>query len=186
MAPTPVLSPRVGMRDRHRAHGVVASYEAGVVRSTLDPQERTSVPTPPGASRAAMSRHGAQTRGGPDASAASAQADRTISRTLAARWIATLDERPFRPTPQQLALVDGGDLVAGEARDRRRPIAAARYASLFTDHVVQDMAAEGAPGAYVRIWLCARRAFIEDMSTATSLLSEVGLASWENEGGAAP
>jgi hypothetical protein len=105
---------------------------------------------------------------------------------LAARWIATLDGRPFRPTPEQLAQVDGGDLVDGEARDRRRPIAAARYASLFTDHVAQDMAVEGAPGAYVQVWLCARRAFIDSMSTATSVLSEVGLASWENEGGAAP
>jgi hypothetical protein len=38
----------------------------------------------------------------------------------------------------------------------------------------------------VRIWLCARRAFIEDMSTATSVLSDAGSASWENEGGAAP
>ena len=186
MAPTPVHSPRVGMRDRHRAHRVVASYEAGVARATLDPRERTSVPPPSGASRAERSRHGAQARGGPDASAASAQADRTISRTLAARWIATLDGRPFRPTPEQLAQVDGGDLADGEARDRRRPIAAARYASLFTDLVAQDMAAEGAPGAYVRIWLCARRAFIEDMSTATSVLSEAGLASWENEGGTAP
>jgi hypothetical protein len=49
------------------------------------------------------------------------------------------------------------------------------------------MAAEGAPGAYVRIWLCARRAFIDNMDTGTSAdPSDAGIASWENEGGSAP
>jgi len=66
-------------------------------------------------------------------------------------------------------------------------MAAARYAALFADHVAQDMAAEGAPGAYVRIWLCARRAFIESMSTGTIVdPSDAGIASWESEGGSAP
>lgn len=112
--------------------------------------------------------------------------DRSTSRTLASRWIATLDDRPFRPTPERLAWVAGGDLVEGEARARRLPIAAARHASLFADHVMQDMAAEGGPGAYVRIWLCARRAFIDSMSAVTPAEpSDTGVASWENEGGAA-
>lgn len=187
MAPTPVATLHLGVRDRQPAQRVAAPQEADVARSMLIPRERTSVPLSSVRSRAERSRHRAQARGGPVASAASAQADRTISRTLAARWIATLDERPFRPTPEQLVQVDGGDLVDGEARDRRRPIAAARYAALFTDHVAQDMAAEGAPGAYVRIWLCAQRAFIEDMDTGTSAdPSDAGIASWENEGGSAP
>ena len=48
------------------------------------------------------------------------------------------------------------------------------------------MAAEGAPGAYVRIWLCARRAFIDSMDTGTLAdSSDAGVASWEDEGGAA-
>lgn len=113
--------------------------------------------------------------------------DRSTSRAVAARWIATLDERPFRPTPERLAWVAGGDLVEGEARARRLPMAAARYAALFADHVAQDMAAEGGPGAYVRIWLCARRAFIDSLGTGTPAnRSDAGVASWENEGGAAP
>jgi hypothetical protein len=112
--------------------------------------------------------------------------DRATSRALAARWIATLDDRPFRPTPERLAWVAGSDLVEGEARARRLPLAAARYAALFADHVAQDMAADGGPGAYVRIWLCARHAFIESMSVGTPAdRSDGGLASWENEGGAA-
>jgi hypothetical protein len=63
-------------------------------------------------------------------------------------------------------------------------MAAARYAALFADHVAQDMAAEGGPGAYVRIWLCARRAFIDSMSAGSPADPlEPGAASWENEGG---
>jgi hypothetical protein len=66
--------------------------------------------------------------------------------------------------------VAGGDLDEGEARARRLPMAAARYAALFADHVAQDVGAEGGPSAYVRIWLCARRAFIESMSKPAAQL----------------
>lgn len=112
--------------------------------------------------------------------------DRATSRALAARWMATLDDRPFRPTPERLAWVAGSDLVQGEARARRLPLAAARYAGLFADHVAQDMAVEGGPGAYVRIWLCARRAFIDNMSAGIRAgRSDAGVASWDYEGGAA-
>ena len=86
-----------------------------------------------------------------------------------------------------MARVAGGDLDEGEARARRLPMAAARYAALFADHVAQDVAAEGGPSAYVRIWLCARRAFIESMSAGIPAdRSDAGVASWENEGGSAP
>ena len=113
--------------------------------------------------------------------------DRSTGRALAARWIATLDERPFRPTPERLAWVAGGDLDEGEARARRLPMAAARYAALFAGHVAQNMDAQGGPDAYVRIWLCARRAFIDSLSAGTPAdLSDAGVASWENEGGSAP
>jgi hypothetical protein len=112
--------------------------------------------------------------------------DRSTGRALAARWIATLADRPFSPTPEQLARVAGGDLDEGEARARRLPMAAARYAALFADHVAQDVAAEGGPSAYVRIWLCARRAFIESTSAGIPAdRSDAGVASWENEGGSA-
>ena len=83
------------------------------------------------------------------------------SRALAMRWVATLDERPFRPSLEQLARVNGGDLVVGEARDRRMRLAADRYAGLFADHVAQDVEVEAGPGAYALVWACARLAFIE-------------------------
>jgi hypothetical protein len=59
------------------------------------------------------------------------------ARALVARWIVTLADRPFRPAPEQLAREAGGDLVEGEARARRLPMAAARHAALFADHVGQ-------------------------------------------------
>ena len=109
----------------------------------------------------------------------------TASRLLADRLIAGLDDRPFRPTPDQLAWVWGGDLVRGETRASRARIAGGRYAALLTDHVFGDVSVQAAPGAYVRIWLCGRRAFIE---STTSLPSESGsdgaLGAWEDEGGA--
>jgi hypothetical protein len=86
-------------------------------------------------------------------------------RWLADRLIAGLDKRPFRPTADQLAWVWGGDLVRGEAPGSRARIAAGRYAALLTDHVVQDITIEGAPGAYARIWLCTRHAFIESVAS---------------------
>jgi hypothetical protein len=128
--------------------------------------------------------------GGPRASGPSgpsAAAGRPVTpRSVADGWVAALDQRPFHPTPEQLAWVAGGDLVEGEASDRRRPIAAARYAALFADHVAQDLTADEGAGAYVRIWLCARRAFIDSMSPAGSdAPSEPGVGAWESEGGAA-
>ena len=75
-----------------------------------------------------------------------------VAHLLASRLVAGLDDRPFRPTADQLARVWGGDLVRGERRENRARIAAGRYAALFTDHVVQDVAVAGGPGAYARIW----------------------------------
>jgi hypothetical protein len=103
------------------------------------------------------------------------------SRRLADRLIVGLVERPFRPTADELAWVWGGDLVRGEARASRARIAAGRYAGLLTNHVVTDFTVQGAPGAYARIWLCARSAFI---TTASSPPPDGGLAAWEGEGGA--
>jgi hypothetical protein len=87
-----------------------------------------------------------------------------ISRSLAIEWLATLEDRPFRPSAEQLDWVDGGDLVIGEARARRLRVAAPRFAGLFADHVASDMSVEGGPGAYALVWQCARWAFIEGMT----------------------
>jgi hypothetical protein len=88
-----------------------------------------------------------------------------VVRLLASRLVVGLEDRPFRPTADQLASVWGGDLVLGETRERRARIAASRYALLFTRHVLQDVTLDGAVGAYVRIWLCARAAFIESVAS---------------------
>jgi hypothetical protein len=55
-------------------------------------------------------------------------------RLLADRLIAGLDDRPFRPTPDQLALIWGGDLVRGrqERRGRRRQQVDTRRSSRTT------------------------------------------------------
>ena len=107
------------------------------------------------------------------------------SRLLADRLIARLDDRPFRPTADQLALVWGGDLVRSETRASRARIAAGRYAALLTDHAIGDVTVEGAPGAYARIWLCARLAFIKSTtSEPAKARSDVALGAWEHEGGA--
>ena len=44
-------------------------------------------------------------------------------------------------------------------------IEASRFATRVANHVAQDVAAQGAPGAYALIWLCARRAFVQDANT---------------------
>jgi hypothetical protein len=109
------------------------------------------------------------------------------TRLLADRLIAGLDDRPFRPTAHELALVWGGDLVRGESRASRARIAAGRYAALFTDHVIGDVTVDGGAGAYVRIWLCARLAFIESATPEPSEARSDGpVGALENEGGAAP
>ena len=109
------------------------------------------------------------------------------TRLLADRLIAGLDDRPFRPTADQLALVWGGNLVRGETRASRARIAAGRYAALLTDHVIGDITVEEGAGAYVRIWLCARLAFIEGATPDPSEAPSDGpVVAWENEGGAAP
>jgi len=105
---------------------------------------------------------------------------------LASRLVAGLDERPFHPTAKQLAWVWGGELVLGEAMASRARIAAGRYAGLFTNHVVPDVALDGAPGAYARIWLCARLAFMESVAAGDSGSPRPGgVSAWENEGGRA-
>jgi hypothetical protein len=91
-----------------------------------------------------------------------------VSHALADRWVADLDGRPFRPTPDQLVWVAGHDLDEHADRDRRVPVAASRFASLFADHVTGDLTVRGGPGAYVRIWLCARRAFIDSLAGQTT------------------
>jgi hypothetical protein len=101
------------------------------------------------------------------------------SRLLADRLIAGLD-RPFCPTPDELAWVWGGELVRGETRASRARIAEGRYAALLADHVIGDVRIEAAPGAYVRIWLCARLAFIESTTSEPSgSASDGALGAWE-------
>ena len=107
------------------------------------------------------------------------------SRLLADRLIAGLDNRPFCPTPDQLAWVWGGELVRGETRAARARIAGGRYAALLADHVIGDVSIGAAPGAYVRIWLCARLAFIESTTSEPSESAlDAALVAWEYEGGA--
>ena len=89
-----------------------------------------------------------------------------LVRLLADRWIAGLDDRPFRPTSEQLAWVWGGELARGETRQRRARLAGWRYAELFARHVVQDVTVEGGVGAYCRVWLCAQRAFVESVGSS--------------------
>jgi hypothetical protein len=109
-----------------------------------------------------------------------------VSRALASELIAELGQRPFHPTTEQLAWVWGGELVLGEATASRARIAACRYAALFAGHVVRDVATDGAPGAYARIWLCARLAFIESMtSEASQPWPGPDVVAWEIEGGTA-
>jgi hypothetical protein len=109
------------------------------------------------------------------------------TRLLADRLLAGLDDRPFRPTADELALVWGGALVKGEKRASRARIAAGRYAALLTNHVIGDVTVEGGRGAYVRIWLCARLAFIKSATPEPSEGPSDGpVGAWENEGGAAP
>ena len=118
-----------------------------------------------------------------------------IVRLLANRLVAALDSRPFRPTEDQLAWVWGGELSPGETRHSRAQIASYRYAELFAGYVIQDVTVEGGAGAYMRIWQCARRAFIESMasrdpdpprgwSTGPTHNVDAELSRWENEGGA--
>jgi hypothetical protein len=109
------------------------------------------------------------------------------TRLLADRLIAGLDDRPFRPTADELAFVWGDNLVPGETRASRARIAAGRYAALLTDHVGGDITVEGGAGAYVRIWLCARLAFIKSATGEPPKAPSDGpVGAWENEGGAAP
>ncbi len=140
-------------------------------RSEVGPPERPGVATM--VDRADTS-HGGDIGNLPDA-----------GRRLASRLITGLSDRPFRPNPDQLAWVWGGDLARGEERASRARIAAGRYATLFTQHVIEDVTIEGAPGAYARIWLCTRLAFIESMSSQPSEPpSDRALAAWAHEGGA--
>ena len=109
-------------------------------------------------------------RSGPPKKSADGADASDVVQPLASRLVAGLDNRPFYPTPDQLAWVWGGDLVPGETRHNRAPIAAARYAGLFTNHVVPDVTLDGAAGAYARIWLCARLAFTEIMVSESAEL----------------
>jgi hypothetical protein len=108
----------------------------------------------------------------------------SATRLLADSWVATLDDHPFRPTPAQLAWVAAADPVGVEAHERCAPLAAARHVGLFADHVAQDVTGEGGPAAYVRVWLCARRAFIDSVTApALEPACEQRTQVWENEGG---
>jgi hypothetical protein len=92
--------------------------------------------------------------------------DGNAARLLADRWIAGLGVRPFRPTTDQLDWVWGGELDRGETRHSRAQVAGWRYAELFASHVAEDVSVDGGTGAYVRVWLCARRAFLESVDPA--------------------
>lgn len=106
----------------------------------------------------------------------------SVSAALADRLMATLDDTPFQPTAAQLAWVDGGDLVAGHEDGPLARIAAGRYASLFANNVIGDISADGAAGAYIRIFECARQAFLQSLSRG--LPPDSDALRWENEGGA--
>lgn len=96
-----------------------------------------------------------------------------ISRALAGRLVSTLDDRPFAPTARQLHSVAGGDLIPGQEAGPLARIAAGRYAGLVADHVVEDVTADGAAGAYVRIWLCARQAFLRSLDSPAGVARRV-------------
>jgi hypothetical protein len=53
--------------------------------------------------------------------------------------------------------------------------------------VIGDITVDGGPAAYVRIWLCARLAFLKNATTeASEGPSDGPVGAWENEGGTAP
>jgi hypothetical protein len=89
--------------------------------------------------------------------------DDRAGRALADRLVATLGDRPFRPTSRQLTAIGGGFLVPGDEPGPMARAVAGRYAGLLTRHLVQDVTIDGAPEAYARIWLCARRAFLRSL-----------------------
>lgn len=85
------------------------------------------------------------------------------SRALAGRLVATLDDRPFVPTAVQLAWIEGGELIPGQEDGALARIVAGRFAIVFANHVIGDVAAKDAPGAYIRIVECARQAFLQSL-----------------------
>lgn len=104
---------------------------------------------------------------------------------LADRLVATLDDRPFALTAQQLVTIGGGDLISGGEPGPLAHAVADRYAGLLANHLVQDVRADGAPEAYARIWLCARRAFLQSLDPDDGDgPPPPGIPARENEGGA--
>jgi hypothetical protein len=87
------------------------------------------------------------------------------SHALATRLVATLEDRPFALTAAQLDWIDGGELVAGQEDGPLARMVAGRFALLFANHVIGDVTATGAPGAYFRIVECARQAFLQSLRT---------------------
>jgi hypothetical protein len=88
-----------------------------------------------------------------------------VAAALAGCLVATLADRPFVLTDAQLRAIGANDLAPGEEAGPYAHVVAGRYASLVADHVAlgADMGANGAPGAYVRIWACARAAFLTSL-----------------------
>ena len=110
---------------------------------------------------------------------------RGVAHALADRLVATLEDRPFAPTAQDLATIGGGDLVVGAEPGPLAHAIADRYAGLLANHVVRDVRADGAPEAYARIWLCARAAFLHSLDPDDANGTQAaGVPVWENEGGA--
>ena len=120
------------------------------------------------------------TRVGPPAVAGSADG----TRELANRLVAGLASRPFQPTGAELVGLMGSALDGRPGDESSARSAAAGYAFLFADHVVQDVTAPQAAGAYVRLWLCARQAFLDRRADDSQRPVVTDLEAWQNEGGA--
>jgi hypothetical protein len=104
-------------------------------------------------------------------------------RLLTRRAVADLGTRPFEPTAAQLAAVAGPDLGTAGSDGPEARAAAGRYAFLFAAHAVPDITVPNAAGMYAELWLCARRAFLDQRPDAQGA-RRAALDTWQNEGGA--
>jgi hypothetical protein len=82
---------------------------------------------------------------------------------LATRLVGDLAARPFRPTAAQLEAIGAGALIPGDENGPYARYVADRYASLLTDHVFEGRSIRGAEAAYLRVWQCARDAFVRSL-----------------------
>ena len=105
-------------------------------------------------------------------------------RALTNRLVAGLASRPFRPSTAEIAAVMGSGIEGSRTDGPWASAAAGRYAFLFADHLVRDVTAPRAAGAYARLWLCARRAFLDRRADDPQGWLATDVDAWQNEGGA--